>query len=126
MRRRRARDLASRLQEHPPRFAPSGAALSAGPVIAIGLAADVDAWLARSGLPARPGVVAGKGTAQAWTQARDRAAPVVVVSAQDAAALAALARPLPHYGRQSWITFDGAKALERGVWPGQPIEARLR
>jgi aminopeptidase N len=121
-----ARDLATRLQEHAPRFAAATAALPAGPVIAIGLAADVDRWLARNGLPARPAAIAGKGTAQAWTQSRDRGAPVVVVSAQDAASLAALARPLPHYGRQSWIVFDGAKALERGVWPGQPIEARLR
>jgi hypothetical protein len=121
-----ARELAARLQESAPRYVASPAALPAGPVIAIGLASDVDRWLARNALPARPPAVAGKGTAQVWTQPRERAAPVVVISAQDAASLAALLRPLPHYGRQSWITFDGAKALERGVWPSQPIEARLR
>jgi len=64
--------------------------------------------------------VAGRGTAQLWTIPRaagDR--PVAVVSARDAAALAALARPLPHYGAQSWLVFDGRRALARGVWPLQ-------
>jgi hypothetical protein len=35
-------------------------------------------------------------------------------------------RPLPHYGRQSWLAFEGARAIERGVWPGQAVEVRLR
>jgi hypothetical protein len=41
----------------------------------------------------------------------------VVVSAQYAAALAALTRALPHLGAQSFIVFDGARPIERGVWP---------
>jgi aminopeptidase N len=28
-----------------------------------------------------------------------------------------LIRPLPHYGRQSYVIFDGAKAIHRGAWP---------
>jgi hypothetical protein len=40
-----------------------------------------------------------------------------VVSARDVAALQALARPLPHYGRQSWLVFEGSKAVDRGIWP---------
>ncbi len=40
-----------------------------------------------------------------------------MVSARDADSLAALARPLPHYGRQSYLAFDGAKVIERGVFP---------
>ena len=40
-----------------------------------------------------------------------------MVSAQDADALRALLRPLPHYGSQSWLAFDGGRLLERGVWP---------
>ncbi len=121
-----ARELAARLQENAPRFVASTGPLPTGPVIALGLAADIERWLVRNGLSPRPQAVSAKGTAQVWTQPRERAGPVVLVSAQDAASLAALLRPLPHYGRQSWITFDGAKALERGVWPSQPIEARLR
>jgi hypothetical protein len=43
--------------------------------------------------------------------------PYAVVSGRDAEALRALERGLPHYGRQSWIVFDGGKAADRGIWP---------
>jgi hypothetical protein len=36
---------------------------------------------------------------------------------RDASALEALARPLPHYGAQSFVAFERARAIERGVWP---------
>jgi len=121
-----ARDLAARLQEHAPRFAGAELAPPAAPTLVVGLTADVDRWLQRHGLPPRPAPVAGKGTAQVWTQARERAGPLAIVSADDTAALAALARPLPHYGRQSYLAFDSAKVVERGVWPGQALQQRLR
>ena len=89
------------------------------PLLIIGLHDDVDAALARLGLPPRPAKVAGKGTAQVWT-ARGAAVPVAVVSAQDAPSLAALVRPLPHYGAQSWLVFEGAHAVARGSWPPSP------
>ena len=41
-------------------------------------------------------------------------------SARDAESLSALVRPLPHYGRKSYVVFDGAKAIESGVWPARP------
>jgi aminopeptidase N len=49
--------------------------------------------------------------------------PIAVVSARDAGALRALLRPLPHYGSQSWLVFEGSRALARGVWPiiEQPV-----
>ena len=50
---------------------------------------------------------------------------LAVVSAQDGAALAALARPLPHYGRQSYVVFDGAKVTSRGAWPAHPQAMKL-
>ena len=89
------------------------------PLLIIGLHDDVDAALARLGLPPRPPEVAGQGTAQVWT-VRGAATPVAVVSAKDAASLAALERPLPHYGAQSWLVFEGARALARGSWPPSP------
>ena len=88
------------------------------PVLLVGLHADIDAALARLGLPPRPAVVAGKGSAQVWTIAgRGAGAPVAVVSASDAASIEALLRPLPHYGSQSYLAFDGARVIERGAWP---------
>ena len=84
------------------------------PLLIMGLHADVDAALARLKLPPRPAMLAGKGTAQVWTIAGTN---VAVISARDEASLEALARPLPHYGSQSWLVFDGARMIERGAWP---------
>jgi len=114
-----AERLARRLFEspaHPVEPADGGEA----PLLIVGLYADVDAALARLGLPPRPARVTPSGSAQVWTIPRPpQATPIAVVSARDAEAIAALARPLPHYGAQSWLVFDGRRALARGVWPLQ-------
>ncbi|MBE0623243.1 MAG: hypothetical protein IH606_00395, partial [Burkholderiales bacterium] len=65
-------------------------------------------------------LAAGRGSAEVWTARTGDGRVVVLVSARDAVALAALARPLPHYGRESWLVFDGARMLARGSWPAQP------
>ena len=89
------------------------------PVLIVGLSADVDSALAKLGV-ARPGETVGRGTAQAWTIAADAdRPPLAVLSANDADALRATARALPHLGAQSWLVFDGARVAERGVWPAQ-------
>ena len=110
--------LAKRLFESPPQAMPLDA-LNQGsePVLLAGREADVDAALARAGLPPRPLILAGRGSAQVWTIAREAGAPVAVVSARDAEALRALQAPLPHYGAQSWLVFEGRRMLDRGVWP---------
>jgi hypothetical protein len=116
--------LAKRFFEVPPQpMAQDALQKGTEPVMLIGLHADVDAALAHAGLPARPASLADRGSAQVWTLARDAGAPVAVVSARDADALRALLTPLPHYGAQSWLVFDGRRALDRGVWlaPGPLI-----
>ncbi|WP_420472578.1 M1 family metallopeptidase [Noviherbaspirillum sp. ST9] len=109
--------LAQRIFETPPRVVPLDALNGGTPLVLAGLHADVDAALARAGLPPRPPGLAGKGSAQVWTVARHEGAPLAVVSADDANALRALLRPLPHYGAHSWVVFDGSRAIGRGVWP---------
>jgi len=94
------------------------------PVLLVGLHADVDLALTRLGLPPRPARLADRGTAQVWTIRRDSVGPpLAVVSARDGAALLALRRPLPHYGAQSYLAFEGSRAIERGAWaaPGRLI-----
>ena len=117
--RRAAEELARALFESP--FALTDAATTAkpgGPVLLVGLYDDIDATLAREGLAPRPRVLAGRGTAQAWTVQADKGrTPLMVISGRDAESFRALARPLPHYGTQSWLAFDGARVIERGVWP---------
>jgi aminopeptidase N len=122
-----AETLAKRLFEVPPQLVSIDELdRSAEPVLLAGLHADVDAVLARRGLPPRPANLSGRGSAQVWTIRREAGAPVAVVSANDADALQKLLRPLPHYGAQSWLVFDGSRALERGVWaaPGRLIPLR--
>ncbi|MEK7843011.1 MAG: M1 family aminopeptidase, partial [Pseudomonadota bacterium] len=109
--------LATKLQNRAPRIISATNSLPAVSILVIGLHEQVDTWLARHQLPARPEIVQGKGSAQAWTVRRPQGATLTLVSARDAVALAALVRPLPHYGRQSYIVFDGAKMIERGTWP---------
>jgi hypothetical protein len=116
---RAASALAVRLQDHAPRPFSRNRSLRRAPALVIGLENEVDAWLKQQGLPGRPDAVRGQGTAQAWTAARENGGSIAVVSATDAAALAALARPLPHYGRQSYVVFEGAKMIERGTWPAR-------
>jgi hypothetical protein len=55
--------------------------------------------------------------AAAWTARLANNTPVLVVSAQSTVQLQALLRPLPHYAGQSYVLFDGGRALNRGLWP---------
>jgi hypothetical protein len=120
-----ARALAVKLQDHPPRMVDAREAPPDAPVLVIATGDAADRWLARHGLPDRPSAAAGRGTAAMWTSVRAGAGPLVVVAARDAAALEALTRPLPHYGRQSYVVFDGGKTVDRGVWPSRPQELRF-
>lgn len=120
-----AETLAQKLQRRMPKVTPEAGSLPAVPTLVIGLQPQVDAWLARNHLPARPANVAGVGSAQAWTVSRPDGAMIAVVSARDVESLAALARPLPHYGRQSYVAFDGAKMISRGTWPTQTQVVKL-
>jgi aminopeptidase N len=120
-----ARALAARLMDTEPSFADDGRLGPDASAVIIGLGSDVDALLARLELPARPATVGNKGTAQVWTATLTGGKVLLVVSARDAQSLQALLRPLPHYGRQSWLVFDGAKAIERGVWPAAAVSWRF-
>jgi hypothetical protein len=120
--------LARRFTEHPLELRPVTAPPPSQPLLLVGLASEVDRYLVRHGLPRRPTELPaadGRPTAWVWTAERRNGAPLTVVEARDEAALAALARPLPHYGRQSWILFDGSTALARGVWPSRPQRLSL-
>jgi hypothetical protein len=118
-----AHGLAERLMDTTPRFGddlPRDAA-----VIVIGLHADVDAWLAQATLPPEPEQLRSRGSAQVWTARLPNGKTLVAISARDAASLQALLRPLPHYGRQSWLVFEGAKAVDRGVWEVRAVSWRF-
>ena len=121
--------LAARFFERPARLAGLDV-LRAGRegVLMVGTSAAIDATLTKAGLPLRPPTLAMRGTAQVWTVRTESGRALVVVSARDAGALAALERPLPHYGGQSWLAFEDSRVIERGVWeaPGTAVPVEMR
>lgn len=114
-----ARALAAALLDSEPVTSDAGAWLL------MGTHAAVDALLVSRDLR-RPDSLAGRGSAQVWADRTPSGQPVLVVSARDAAALHALSRPLPHYGGQGFLVFDGAKAVERGQWPARTPAVEVR
>lgn len=123
-----AEALARALVEGTPRRLGADSAPPADTLLVVGRTGDVEAYLERHSLPGRPSEIEARSpaaTGWAWTVERAGAGPLAVVEARDDAALAALGRPLPHHGRQSWIVFDGARATDRGTWPLRPQEIVL-
>jgi aminopeptidase N len=120
-----ARALGSRLFDHVPALADERGRRPDAPFLVVGMHADVDAWLTRNGLAARPPSLSRSGDAHVWMARGADARAYGVVSLANAQALAAVTRLLPHYGRQSWVSFAGGKVTERGVWPARPVEWTL-
>jgi hypothetical protein len=116
-----ARALAERLMDAATR---DGTVYRTSPVAIIGTTDAVVKALAEQGLPPMPASLAGKGTARVWTARSDAGFTVLSIAADDRAALEALMRPLPHYGRQSFLVFQGREAVERGVWPSGDSPSR--
>ena len=114
------RQLTGRLFENTPEpLAParlSNALNGKNPVLLVGTHTEVDQALAGAGLPARPASLAGKGSAQVWT-VPGQPYRLAVISGQDAPALSALQRVLPHYGGQSWLVFEQGRVIDKGIWP---------
>jgi hypothetical protein len=117
--------LAEAFFESPPHLVgPDGAPLD-GPLLVVGTRESVAAIRRRLGIGAPP-VPLAEGTAQAWASRTESGRPVAFV-AGDAAALDAITGPLPHYGSQSFVVFDGRRAVARGLWqlPGSPLVVEL-
>jgi aminopeptidase N len=116
-----ARDVSTAFFEQPRATSEAGSALPTRPVLLVGTTRDVTSVLAAAGLDV-PQLAAG--TARAWAARRPHGPGLAVVTADDADALRAVSRPLPHYGSQSFVVFDGARAVSHGLWP--PAASSLR
>jgi aminopeptidase N len=122
---RLADELAGRMMDGQAEVVPQDdPRIGTAPLLVIGPTDEVRNWLQRSALPPTPEQLIGRGDARVWTMRRDDASAILVVEADDAASLRALLRPLPHYGRSSYLIFEGAELIEQGVWP--PGENPLR
>jgi hypothetical protein len=59
---------------------------------------------------------------------RDENGIITVILSADTEALPGILRKLPHYGRNSYLVFEGTKAVEQGVWEAKdsPLRADFR
>lgn len=101
------------------------------PVLAIGSRRDIEGLrlrLGRFGDVTESDGIAGSGTARAWAERLPGGDSWLFVAADDAASLEAVLRPLPHYRSQSYVVFDGAKLLKKGLWQAgaSPLSRRFR
>ncbi len=99
----------------------------AGPWLIIGITSQVESFLRKTAIEGVPDSLAGRGSARVWTARRKNGEPLLVVAADDVAALEALLRPLPHYGGKSYLVFEGRRAVDTGVWPvsDSPLSRRI-
>lgn len=119
-----AEALAGRLFERRARRSDATALDGGGePVLLVGTHEAVARVLERSGVSVEPESMPPGGDVRVWTTRSAGGPPLAVVAASDADALQAVARPLPHYGSQSWLVFDGGRVRARGVWeaPGPAV-----
>lgn len=84
------------------------------PFVVIGKAASIVAWLARQRLSPAPPLPAA-GTARVWAGRTAQHVAYLVIEVENAEALSALQRPLPHYGKEGWLVFDGRRVLAKGL-----------
>ncbi|MFN0314211.1 MAG: M1 family metallopeptidase [Burkholderiales bacterium] len=115
-----AQQLAEKILDHAPVSTPT----SNSSTLVIGTHERVNQFLAERGL-SRPESLPRKGSAQVWAAKSAAGTAMLFICVADAASLQALMRPLPHYGSQSYLIFEGGKAIERGVWPSTPVSYDL-
>ena len=113
-----ARNLAVRLMDVEPRFDSLSALQNSDrPLLLVASSNNLAGQLAQLRVDRSPELPDVAHSAGAWTVRRANGAPVLVVIADNAAELASLLRPLPHYGGQSYVLFAAGRAVSRGIWP---------
>jgi aminopeptidase N len=87
-----------------------------GPLLIVGLHADVARLLARWEIEPREVPQAHDGGAFAYAARTPSGEPLAVVSAEDGAELSRLTRSLPHLGARSYAVFSQGRSIARGLW----------
>jgi len=119
-----AKQLVTKMMDTPPHFVKASQISGySGPILIIGKASEVGRFLHQNDFPTTPKKLRGRGSARVWAARRisndGTPQPLLVIEADGPQALQSLLRPLPHYGRRSYLVFEASTVLEAGVWPAQ-------
>ena len=119
-----AKKLATRMLDNPPHFVEKTQVSNLdNPMLIIGTTQTIAQFLQENNFPTTPKILQGRGSARVWTTRRltkdGTHRPLLVVEANNAQALKDLLRPLPHYGRRSYLIFNSATVTDSGVWPAK-------
>jgi aminopeptidase N len=120
--------LAERLLDGPVEtLSPDRLDSAVDPLLVIGTDSEVARLLESVAVAQNANDLSATGTARAWATRHSNGAPMLVVTAQNAAALGAVLRPLPHYGGSSYVVFDGGRAVDKGLWTvlDSPLKRQL-
>jgi hypothetical protein len=126
-----AKQLVTKIMDIPPRFIKASQISEYnGPMLVVGKKLEVAQFLQQNDLPTTPKALQGRGSARVWAARRISndgiPLPLLVIEANGPQALQNLLRPLPHYGRRSFLIFDASTVLETGVWPAESSSLSVR
>ncbi len=114
-----AAELAAKLLDSGPRITDASTTPPPDPLLVIGTHDEIAVFLQKHQLPTVPAQLTTKGSARVWAAKQNNGKIIVVISVANTEALQALIRPLPHYGKESYLVFENSKVIERGVWPAE-------
>jgi aminopeptidase N len=126
--RKSAQALATRLFGRKPIFKqdPISNKLST-PALVVGTTAQVSRYLASLSAGSRPEEIESRGTSRAWTGRVTNGSTILFVEAETSDDLKVMIRALPHYRSKSFVTFEGRRSADHGVWraSNDPLSKRL-
>lgn len=108
--------LAIRLQKYTPRITTAAQELLVDPTLVVGLQSEIESFIAVHKILPLPDEIKTGSTAQAWITKLPNGSPIVLVAVQDLKSLDAIISQLPHYEKNSYVTFVGRQAMNSGLW----------
>jgi len=119
-----AKQLVTRMMDTPPNFVKASQMPEYnGPIMIVGKTSEVAQFLHQNDFPTTPKALRGRGSARVWAARRisnnGAPQPLLVIEADGPQALENLLRPLPHYGRRSYLVFEASTVIKAGDWPAE-------
>ncbi|MEI2767479.1 MAG: M1 family peptidase [Nitrosomonas sp.] len=118
--------LAIRLQKYAPRIVTATQELSVGPMLVVGLQSEIENFIAAHKISPLSDEIKTGSTTQAWITRLSNDTPIVLIAAQDQESLSTLISQLPHYEKNSYVTFARQQAINNGLWPTEIPKIKIQ